>query len=303
MSRTLADRNSSDITDERMSSAKKGSENLYTISIPGRIGKLVRERGFRFFLRKLLTVAGRVAYARTFLRFRKPASFSFRGAPYRYFCHPYNFTWDNERAVEIPIALDMLARHRGGRILEVGNVLSHYVPADWDIVDKYERGRGVIPADAVTYRPDEPYDLIISISTLEHIGFDDYPRDPSLIPQALENLVRTCLRPGGRLIATVPVGYNPNLDRMLFGGELGFSEIACLKRTGRYAWREATAEEVRGTSYAKEYIEAGAVVVAEFTQPHPQPFSCKQEKGATELPSPIYGRGTEGEGKTKMEKP
>lgn len=238
--------------------------HLYSASLAARALKLARERGFGFLLRKCAAVAGRKLYAATLLRFRKPGSFPFGGKRYDYFFHPYNYTWDNERAVEIPLALEYLALHRGGRILEVGNVLSHYVRADWDIVDKFERENGVIPADAATFCPEEPYDLVISISTLEHVGFDDYPRDPALIPQAVANLTAHCLRPGGRMVVTVPVGYNPHLDRLLFEGGLGENRLRFLKRTGRYAWREASVDEVRGTGYATEFIEAGALAVVEW---------------------------------------
>ncbi|MFC1485969.1 class I SAM-dependent methyltransferase [Candidatus Latescibacterota bacterium] len=238
--------------------------HLYELSVFGRARKLVRERGFGFFVRKSWTLVGRMVYAATLLRFRKAGLFTFRGRTYRYFCHPHNFTWDNERAVEIPIALEFIEQYRGERILEVGNVLSHYVTAGWDIVDKFERGPGIVGGDAVTYRPPEPYDLIISVSTLEHVGFDDDPRDTELISRAVENLRQNCLKPGGKLMVTVPIGYNPHLDELLFSGALGFTAMWFLKRTGRYTWQEASADEVRGTGYATDYIEAGAVAVAEF---------------------------------------
>jgi hypothetical protein len=240
------------------------SSNLYTSSLIGRFSKIIHERGLWYFLRKSLTVAGRAPYARTFLRFRTPGEFTFNGRAYRYFCHPYNSTWDNERAVEVPVALDIIEQHRGQRILEVGNVLSHYVSVDWDVVDKFERGGCVTCADAVTFSPDEPYDLIVTISTLEHVGFDDDIQDPELIPRAVANLRDHCLKPGGLLVVTVPLGYNPSLDEQLFSDMLGFSSVRFLLRTGRYEWRETTAGEVRGTGYGTTYIEAGAVAIAEY---------------------------------------
>src|SRR5262245_37084813 len=51
---------------------------------------------------------------------------TFQSRRYPYFVHGYNSTWCNERAVEIPIVwAEVCARHPG-RVLEVGNVLSHY---------------------------------------------------------------------------------------------------------------------------------------------------------------------------------
>lgn len=243
----------------------ENTAHLYRFGVIDRCLNLIRERGLWFFVRKAATVAGRMLYASTLLRFRRPGTFIWRGKTFRYFCHPYNFTWDNERAVEIPIALDLIEQFRGGRVLEIGNVLSHYVTQEWDVVDKFERCEGIVCGDAVTYCPPQPADLILSISTLEHVGFDDDVRDPTLIPQAIENLRGNSLAPGGRLMATVPIGYNPDLDWRLFAGELGESAVWFLKRTARYEWREATADEVRDTGYATDYIEAGALAIIEFT--------------------------------------
>ena len=58
-------------------------------------------------------------------------------------------------------------------IFEVGSVLSHYFPINHDVLDKYEKGHGVINQDVVDFKPHNKYDLIVSISTLEHVGFDD----------------------------------------------------------------------------------------------------------------------------------
>ncbi|HAL04611.1 MAG TPA: hypothetical protein DCP58_05820, partial [Verrucomicrobiales bacterium] len=57
------------------------------------------------------------------------------------FYHGYNMTWANERAVEVPIAREYLGRHTGQRVLEVGNVLSHYGDVDHVVLDKYEQGK------------------------------------------------------------------------------------------------------------------------------------------------------------------
>ena len=56
---------------------------------------------------------------------------------------------------------------------------------------------------------------IMSISTMEHVGWDESPRDPNKIPLALENLRLKCLAPGGEIVVTVPIGYNAYLDKLL----------------------------------------------------------------------------------------
>jgi len=55
---------------------------------------------------------------------------------------------------------------------------------------------------------------IVSISTIEHMGWDETPRDPKKIPLALENLIE-CLAPGGEVVVTLPMGYNIYLDKLL----------------------------------------------------------------------------------------
>ena len=56
---------------------------------------------------------------------------------------------------------------------------------------------------------------IVSISTMEHVGWDETPRDPKKIPLALENLTTRCLAPGGEIVVTLPIGYNTYLDKLL----------------------------------------------------------------------------------------
>ncbi len=71
-------------------------------------------------------------------------TFEFQGNTYKYFYHWYNTTWNNERAVEIPIVCKIINENIEDNILEIGNVLSHYFNIEHDIVDKYEKADGVI---------------------------------------------------------------------------------------------------------------------------------------------------------------
>ena len=108
-------------------------------------------------------------YYKLFMRNR---TFSFQQKKYNYFIKEYNTTWRTERAVEIPIVCQVIGE-RKGKILEVGNVLSHYFNFEHDIVDKYEKGEGVNNQDVTTLDLKDKYDLILSISTLEHVGWDE----------------------------------------------------------------------------------------------------------------------------------
>jgi len=198
---------------------------------------------------------------------RSSRTYAFQGASYHYFIHRYNTTWRNERCVEIPIVWKMLEEHQGKEVLEVGNVLSHYYLVKHDIVDKYEVFDGVINQDVANFRTSKKYDLIVSISTMEHVGWDEDPRDqskilgePVKIPQAMENLLE-CLTPGGMIVMTIPVGYNPQLDRSLAEGRIGFTKRLCLKRVSKYTWVESDWAECRDARYGTPYTAANALII------------------------------------------
>jgi SAM-dependent methyltransferase len=194
--------------------------------------------------------------------FLSDRSFFFEGKSYRYFYHPYNTAWKNERTIEIPLALEVLKTYQGTKILEVGNVLSHYDPTVYHtVLDKYEKGRGVINEDVVDFRSSGTFDLIISISTLEHVGWDEHPREPLKVLRAIENLT-SLLSPSGKLFVTVPLGYNSALDSLLEENKTLFSILYCLKRVSRNnTWVQTNWDDVRETRYGNPYISANALVV------------------------------------------
>jgi len=175
------------------------------------------------------------------INFKKRGSFIFEGKELKLFYHRYNLTWSNERAVEIPIARYFINNSRG-RILEIGNVMSHYQKVDWDILDKFEIGKGVINEDIVAFKPKKKYDLIISFSTFEHIGYDDSLGNSrnsyDKIIKAFENVKRNCLNKNGKIIITVPLRYNPYIDEIIFQNKLEFKKIIFVKRISKNQWAE-----------------------------------------------------------------
>jgi len=194
-------------------------------------------------------------YSRTL---KTPRTFTFQGRRYRYFYHLYNRAYENSRVVEVPIVWEMVRQYRGRNILEVGNVLSHYFTITHDVLDKYEKAPGVINEDAASYQTVKKYDLIVSISTFEHIGWDENPREPTKVIHAIENL-RNCLASNGRMVATVPLAYNPEMDRFFREKRIEFSARHFLRQISRgNIWAQATWDEV--CNARREYPCAMAVV-------------------------------------------
>jgi len=187
--------------------------------------------------------------------------FKFRGRKYRYFYHLYNATWRNERSIEIPIIWEVVKGYYGKRILEIGNVLSHYFPVSHDILDKYENGKNVINQDVIDFRPLIKYNLIISISTLEHAGWDENHRFPLKILQALKNL-KKCLTPKGKMVVTLPLGYNPEMDKLLKESKIHFTKQYFLKRISRdNRWREVDSRDVYEAKYDYPFPGANGLVI------------------------------------------
>ena len=228
----------------------------------------------RFGAREVALKPLRIMFAPLIIPCLSPRTFEFQGRTFSCFYHRYNMTWAGERTVEIPIGKSYLDQYAGGNVLEVGNVLSHYFPATHDILDKFEKGPGIINQDIVGYSPAKSYDLILSISTFEHIGFDDEAEVPS--GQKIQKAIAACtgrlLNPAGKFVLTVPLGYNPDLDRMIQHGTLQTARESYLRRVRSRDWVGSTREESLRCRFGTPFPYANAILVAEFShQPESVP--------------------------------
>jgi len=201
-------------------SKKKGHFYLFTVGITALL----------YFIPDFLTY-------HYYKSFKSQKTFRFQGRTYNYFYHKYNNTWKNERAVEIPIAWDMVKKHSGEKILEIGNVLSHYFVINHDVLDKYEKADGVINQDVEYFQPEKKYNFIVSISTLEHVGWDEKPREPMKIIKTIKNL-KNILSSDGQMLVTLPLGQNPEMDRLLMESKISFTKQFFLKRNSENTWEE-----------------------------------------------------------------
>ena len=130
-------------------------------------------------------------------------------------------------------------------MLELGNVLNHYAdtftaPETHIVVDKYESTTHaqVFNEDIIGFDQGMRYDCIISISTLEHIGWDETPKDPEKVRHALNHL-RSLLNTDGLGFATFPAGYNPNLDALVREQRLDFESLHAMRRLNQAnEWEE-----------------------------------------------------------------
>jgi len=184
--------------------------------------------------------------------------------------YPYHPNLNTARAIELPLAMEVMERFKDKRILEVGNVLSnHFEGMTHAVVDKYA---GPIKEDIVDYKA-PPYDLVISISTIEHIGVDEhryagYPveAEPTKALKAL-GAMRGLVAREGELFYTWPMRYNPGLDfwTLLHSGFFSFYDISFMKRVSRSnSWEEAGWEDAYEAKYNKPFPRANVIVIARW---------------------------------------
>lgn len=196
-------------------------------------------------------------------------TFTFGGNTYHYFSESeYNVPWKNERAVEISIAMDYLERYKNKRVLEVGNVLSNYVAATHDVLDPYENAPFLIKEDIVKYKPQKKYDLILCISTLEHVGWDLGDEKGGIDPykplRAFEHM-KELLADNGELFVTIPFGYNPHMDNLLLTRQIQCTRSNYMKRVSiRNYWREVTTFTQADMTYGVVVMAARLLFVGVF---------------------------------------
>ncbi len=191
--------------------------------------------------------------------------FSCFGAHFPYYTHPYNATWRNERAVEIPIALQFLNQNRGKRILELGNVTDYY-QARYDVkthvvVDKYEASPSVLNLDFISYKPEVSFDAFLSISTFEHIGWDEPTKDQKKVELALQH-IQSVVTNKENVLVSFPLGYHPHLDHLVQTHQHGFKNVSCLIRVNqKNEWQEVSINDALGRPYGGKFRAANALFV------------------------------------------
>lgn len=194
-------------------------------------------------------------------------TFVYEGAEYAYMARRPNRTWDNERAVELPIVWAEVERTvAAADVLEIGNVLSAYYPVAHRVLDKYERHRSVTwNEDIMEFEPPFAPSLIVSISTLEHVGHSETPRDPAKFRHAVDRVL-TWLRPGGLLMFTVPLGYNPAVIEFLRAPNHAVTTVKCLKRVATdNTWQEVSLDQAAACSYGQPFPCANAIAIVRAT--------------------------------------
>lgn len=186
------------------------------------------------------------------------------------------------RTIEIPIFKRILDQEFAKTdnklriILEVGNVMSHhtgYGPGDhYDVLDLYEHAPDVLNYDATFWQPGAAnYSLIISISTLEHIGQARYGgQDQAYQPMAAAyNLFTWSLAPGGRMIFSIPLKYRGGADLLVWDAFPDtWTRKWFFRNIGHGEWRQNNEQQIRTIKhYGKPWPGANALAIVQVQKP------------------------------------
>jgi len=121
------------------------------------------------------------------------------------------------------------------------------------VVDKYEIFPGVINQDIEDFRLCDKFGLIISISTIEHIGLDDSPKDLEKAIRVLKKLKTKFLEEDGIMLVSFPINYNEKISEMINKNKISNFKIFCFKKTDQKynLWEETTYEEVKDIKHSQ----------------------------------------------------
>jgi hypothetical protein len=168
------------------------------------------------------------------------------------------WTWRTERCIELAVGGHVLSGRDPDDVLELGNVLPLAGMGGHTVVDKYERGQGVLNVDIVDYAPKRRFALGMSLSTLEHVGWDEEPRDPGKAAIALQRLSDLV----DDLLVTIPAGVHRDLERAVIGGP--FDSVELLVKTSRRGdWEPRGLAELPSVRYAWPYACGNGILVAQ----------------------------------------
>lgn len=184
------------------------------------------------------------------------------------YCSYLKVPFIGERVIEIPLGVYFVSKCTNpsvDTVLEVGNVLSHYYDYEHVTVDKYEHEKNVMNIDIVDYNPNIKYSRILSISTIEHIGFDEEIKEYGKAQKAITKLLGL-LKEDGKLLITVPIGVNPEIDEIVKTNKYGFQEYFMKRISWFNTWVETTTEDAFNYKYGKKYPAANSLAILLYTK-------------------------------------
>ena len=204
---------------------------------------------------------------------RRKNSFQLNNLNFKYFINHYNKTYNNERTIEVSLAKYFFDISINKQIIELGNVSKHYLKKNHRVIDKYEKSKGVENIDFLELEVKKKYDFL-SLSTIEHIGFDEFSRykhlntevksfQKKLIFKRVFEKINQLIDENSKLLVTAPIGYNQGLDEYIsLNHKSKDFQFRFMKRINmQNQWVETSYNNVKEIKYSDQFPAANAIVI------------------------------------------
>ncbi len=149
--------------------------------------------------------------------YHRDHGFEFRGEQHLYFVHQHNCGWPpgrmTERCVEMALADRWLNDPKRTNVIEIGAVTPYYWPKRVESVVDPGDDHPLVTSKTSMMDLDLVGRHVLAISTLEHVGSGEYGQPPQ--PDEVMSAFRKLFREAEAFLVTVPLGYNPTLDRQM----------------------------------------------------------------------------------------
>lgn len=186
-------------------------------------------------------------------------SFVYKGKSYLFFEHSYNCFYHNmrmtERSVELRLA-DEWINSISEDIVEIGGVTPYYHKYDKisEIVDPTDLHRAITKKKSL-FDIELKNKNVLSISTVEHIGTNDYGmNEVNTSVDAIEKILGNAKR----YFITFPYGYNLILDNWVNSNR---DLVSILVRNVNNKWHELNYYEPIETEYLNNMYANGLVIL------------------------------------------
>lgn len=185
----------------------------------------------------------------------------------------YNSAHLNERAIEVPIGKWFLDRYPN--LIELGAVLPYYYECIHSVYDLNDEYKHSLKIDFSHLDLDFTGKDVLSISTIEHVGFNDYSKAPFLgspeMPLSMKYRYDKCrwgegfkciekiMAEAANFLITIPLGFNPTIDEML--GLLDESKYFVIKRINKGNLWRLDLDKSLNYKYGSPFKNANALCV------------------------------------------
>jgi len=166
----------------------------------------------------------------------------------------YNCPDSNERRAELPLGAWFINQCEGD-IIEIGEVMPYHLKDIKHICYDYHPHREeTIQKDAMSI--DYTDKNILTISTIEHVGFGDYGLE-KIDGQALE-LLKMIIDNAKNYMITFPVGYNKDFEKDIVDSGMDY---ILLERNDNNFWKQVDHKDFSIYNYNSPYGSGNAICV------------------------------------------